>query len=98
MKCNVRIYFRLNPLSQIHILCGGSVYLEKWQLDEDKLTFIILAAALDEEFPVNSVGLSPADKRLADLQMVGDVNMFLNGAIPSPQVHSPQSVRPPSLP
>jgi hypothetical protein len=97
MKCNVRIYFGLKPLSQINIL-RWIIYLEKWQLDEDKLTFIILAAALDEEFPVNSVGLSPADKRLADLQMVGDVNIFLNGAIPSPQVHSPQSVRSPSLP
>jgi hypothetical protein len=97
MKCNVRIYFGLNPLFQINIL-RWIIYLEKWQLDEDKLTFIILAAALDEDFPVNSVGLSPADKRLADLQMVGDVNIFLNGGIPSPQVHSPQSVRSPSLP
>jgi hypothetical protein len=51
-------------------------------LDEDKLTFIILASALDEQFPMN-LGLSPTDKRLADLQMIGDVNIFLNGAIPS---------------
>ena len=63
--------------------------IEKWQLDEDKLTFIILAAPLDdsEPFPTH---ISPTDKRLADLQMIGDVNIFLNGAIPthpSLQVH-----------
>ncbi|KAF8801172.1 hypothetical protein BYT27DRAFT_7174504 [Phlegmacium glaucopus] len=72
---------------------------QKWQLDEDKLTFIILApnpatsksiaaASLDELFHTNS-GLPPTHKR--DLQMIGDVNIFLNGAIPpprpSPQVH-----------
>jgi len=46
------------------------------------LTFIILAAALDdsEPFPTH---ISPTDKLLADLQMVGDVNIFLNGAIPT---------------
>ena len=61
--------------------------VEKWQLDEDKLTFIILAAAakLDQEFPTN-LALSPTDKSLANLQMIGDVNIFLNGALqPSPQ-------------
>ena len=66
----------------------------KWQLDEDKLTFIILApkltsicpaaAPLDDIFPTK-LSLPPTDKRLADhLQMIGDVNIFLNGAIPPP--------------
>ena len=65
-----------SPIHSLHDL------LEKWQLDEDKLTFIILASALDEQFSMN-LGFSPTDKRLADLQMIGDVNIFLNGAIPS---------------
>lgn len=56
---------------------------QKWQLDEDKLTFIILAPALDEQLSLNSLGLSPTDKSLVDLQMIGDVNIFLNGPIPS---------------
>ena len=73
-------------------------------MDEDKLTFIILALkpasetlrvnapapALDELFHTSS-GLSPTDKRLADdFQMIGDVNIFLNSAIPPPQPPSPQ--------
>ena len=70
-------------------------------MDEDKLTFIILAAALDEQqFPVNLDLSSPTDKRLAELQMIGDVNIFLNGAIPAhpfPQVHVTISSTP-SLP
>lgn len=63
-------------------------------MDEDKLTFIILApkltstcfaaAPLDDIFPIK-LSLPPTDKRLADhLQMIGDVNIFLNGAIPPP--------------
>jgi len=44
----------------------------------------------DEQFPLNSLGLSPTDKSLADLQMIGDVNIFLNGAIPSTRLTSPQ--------
>ena len=76
-------------------------------MDEDKLTFIILAPnpassksldtlppdpPLDELFQTNS-GLSPTDKRLTDdFQMIGDVNIFLTGAIPQspPQSSSPQ--------
>ena len=83
-KCNVRAYpiqttvekTISSPVHSLHDL------KEKWQLDEDKLTFIILASALDEQFPMG-LGLSPTDKRLADLQMIGDVNIFMNGAIPS---------------
>lgn len=73
-------------------------FAEKWQLDEDKLTFIILsatnpanagesspaaAAVLEELFlPTTLLGLLPTDERLANLQMIGDVNIFLNGVIP----------------
>ena len=68
-------------------------------MDEDKLTFIILAPnpaltsppPFDQLFHTNS-GLSPTDKRLADgFQMIGDVNIFLNGAIPPPQPPSESS-------
>lgn len=105
MKCKVRC-LKLEFRVKIH---NNFSFKEKWQLDEDKLTFIILAPIsacksltsdpptphLDELFRTNS-GLSPTDKCLADgFQMIGDVNIFLNGAIPpsqppsksSPQVH-----------
>ena len=72
-------------------------------MDEDKLTFIILAPnttskSLDappspilHEILHTSSGLSPTDKRLADdFQMIGDVNVFLNGAIPPLQPSSHQ--------
>ncbi|KAJ6622894.1 GNAT domain-containing protein [Mycena sp. CBHHK59/15] len=56
----------------------------KWQIDEDKLTFIICArgdgsasGALD-----NTSTLSPRDPHVAALQMIGDVNIFLHGAPP----------------
>ena len=45
---------------------------------------------MDELFHTSS-GLSPTDKRLSDdFQMIGDVNIFLNGAIPPLQPSSPQ--------
>lgn len=56
------------------------------------MTFIILAPALGEQFPTY-LGLSPTDKHLADLQMIGDVNIFLNGAIPSSSRPSAQGER-----
>ena len=98
MKCNVRF-----TMFEAWVIIILNLYSkEKWQLDEDKLTFIILAPnpanrtlaapapPLDELFHTNS-GLSPTDKRLADdFQMIGDVNIFLNGAIPPPQPSSPQ--------
>ena len=88
----------------MHLFSFHFFSIEKWQLDEDKLTFIILAPTnlasefltaappLDELFHTSSgPGLSPNDKRLADdFQMIGDVNIFLNGAIPHPQPSSPQ--------
>lgn len=49
---------------------------QKWQFDEDKLTFIILA----RDRHVNEV-TSPQDPILNDLQMIGDVNIFLSGSL-----------------
>jgi len=44
-----------------------------------------------DELSHTSSGLLPTDKRLADdFQMIGDVNIFLHGAIPPPQPSSPQ--------
>jgi hypothetical protein len=81
-------------------------------LDEDKLTFIILAPNPASSKPLaaaapppppapppldellhKSSGLPPTDKCLADdFQMIGDVNLFLHGAIPPPpQPSSPQA-------
>ncbi|KAJ8689575.1 hypothetical protein PTI98_012466 [Pleurotus ostreatus] len=57
---------------------------EKWQIDEDKLTFIILApnhppatAKDDDDARLNLIGLS--DPRLESMLMIGDVNLFLKG-------------------
>ncbi|EFI27016.1 N-acetyltransferase 9-like protein [Coprinopsis cinerea okayama7 len=54
---------------------------EKWQLDEDKLTFIVLSredALFDEDEIVK-----PTDPRLTVCPMVGDVNLFLYGSLES---------------
>lgn len=68
---------------------------EKWQNDEDKLTFIILARQADDQLP-NGLGLSsltapvlPEDSKLKSLPMVGDVNLFLKGTRPG-SAHSVQ--------
>ena len=53
-----------------------STGIEKWQVDEDKLTFIILA----RDRHVNEV-TSPEDPILNDLPMIGDVNIFLSGSL-----------------
>lgn len=44
---------------------------EKWRLDEDKLTFIILARTSDGELATSDI---------PNLPMIGDVNIFFNGA------------------
>ncbi|KAG6809934.1 hypothetical protein H0H92_014016 [Tricholoma furcatifolium] len=59
---------------------------QKWRLDEDKLTFIILSLEslsgeqILRDLPSN---LSPTDETIRSLPMVGDVNMFLKGEIPT---------------
>jgi hypothetical protein len=54
----------------------NSTGLEKWQVDEDKLTFIILA----RDCHVGEV-TSPEDPIRNDLPMIGDVNIFLSGSL-----------------
>ncbi|TFK32295.1 GNAT domain-containing protein [Crucibulum laeve] len=65
---------------------------EKWQVDEDKLTFIILAQDSPSEAKSSSSysiiiprtePISPDDPRIASLTMIGDVNIFLHGTLPS---------------
>ncbi|KAF9522627.1 GNAT domain-containing protein [Crepidotus variabilis] len=51
----------------------------KWQIDEDKLTFIILAKE-SSELLVPPEGLLPDSPLLSKLPMVGDVNIFLYGS------------------
>jgi len=65
---------------------------QQWLLDEDKLTFIILArtehleescsstASLDKILPHEE--LVPTDARVSSLPMIGDVNIFLKGSVP----------------
>ncbi|KDR73176.1 hypothetical protein GALMADRAFT_251761 [Galerina marginata CBS 339.88] len=59
---------------------------EKWQLDEDKLTFIILSRQSKDgttaELPEPPTKLLPTDDLIAGLPMVGDVNIFLHGVPP----------------
>jgi hypothetical protein len=50
---------------------------EKWQLDEDKLTFIVCARADSDALEAGEV--TPKDRRVSGLQMIGDVNIFLHG-------------------
>ncbi|KAK7452098.1 hypothetical protein VKT23_012202 [Stygiomarasmius scandens] len=61
----------------------------KWREDEDKLTFIILARGPPQaSIPPNSMQppediVDPNDPRLDGFSMVGDVNLFFSGTIPS---------------
>ncbi|TFY68859.1 hypothetical protein EVG20_g3379 [Dentipellis fragilis] len=48
---------------------------QKWQTDQDKLTFIILARP-ETDAPAST----PTPAQIAALPMVGDVNLFLKGA------------------
>ncbi|KAF9269753.1 hypothetical protein L218DRAFT_890577 [Marasmius fiardii PR-910] len=49
----------------------------KWRVDEDKLTFIVLART--PEVQGASGQLDPKDATIQNLSMVGDVNLFLSG-------------------
>ncbi|KAL4262030.1 acetyltransferase family protein [Pleurotus pulmonarius] len=57
---------------------------EKWQIDEDKLTFIILAPnhppSGGEAHKVCLNLLGPSDPKLESMPMIGDVNLFLKGS------------------
>ena len=92
MKCKVRcLKLELFPL-----FLSNNLKRKNGSWMKDKLTFITLAPnpacksltsppPLDQLFHTKS-GLSLTDKRLADdFQMIGDVDIFLNGAIPPPQ-------------
>ena len=102
MPCNVRI--SSDHDSAAIILNVESVCVETWSVDQDKLTFIVLArdpsggddADLQRPWasfdPSSSdfMSISPMDERLAALPMIGDVNIFLKGTIP-PSVEDPPS-------
>ncbi|KAJ3807022.1 GNAT domain-containing protein [Lentinula aff. lateritia] len=61
----------------------------KWQMDEDKLTFIILAREGDAFIPDT---VNPTDSQVSSLPMVGDVNIFFSG---TPHSVSESTNRPP---
>ncbi|KAJ7264882.1 N-acetyltransferase 9-like protein [Mycena haematopus] len=50
----------------------------KWQLDEDKLTFIVCAR--EDSDTLEPRPLNPRDPRVVALRMIGDVNIFLHGS------------------
>ncbi|KAK7038246.1 N-acetyltransferase 9 [Favolaschia claudopus] len=50
----------------------------KWQLDDDKLTFIVCAR--QDSDMLASGRLSAQDPRVSSLPMIGDVNIFLHGS------------------
>ncbi|KAF7337859.1 N-acetyltransferase 9 [Mycena venus] len=52
----------------------------KWQLDEDKLTFIVCSR--EESDTLQPGLLNSRDSRLAALPAIGDVNIFLHGSPP----------------
>ncbi|KAF7363994.1 Acyl-CoA N-acyltransferase [Mycena sanguinolenta] len=56
----------------------------KWQLDEDKLTFIVCDRGDSDS--LESKPLNPRDPRVSALRMIGDVNIFLHGS-PSQDTH-----------
>ncbi|KAG6914694.1 hypothetical protein DXG01_015879 [Tephrocybe rancida] len=59
---------------------------QKWRRDEDKLTFIVLSRKTpsgEQLLPDVPSILLPTDPVITSLPMVGDVNMFLKGAIPT---------------
>ncbi|RDB30015.1 N-acetyltransferase 9 [Hypsizygus marmoreus] len=64
---------------------------QKWLVDEDKLTFIVLArddtTTMSQEQIEEASNLdctvSPEDPYIRSLRMIGDVNLFLHGQIPN---------------
>ncbi|KAF8635435.1 hypothetical protein AX15_000422 [Amanita polypyramis BW_CC] len=54
---------------------------QKWLLDNDKLTFIILSKPEGFTMPSGQASCLP-DPRIESLPMVGDVNLFLHGIPP----------------
>ncbi|KAG6889440.1 hypothetical protein C0995_001208 [Termitomyces sp. Mi166 len=59
---------------------------QKWRLDDDKLTFIILSRTTSsgEQLLLDVPQVpSPMDPTIQALPMVGDVNMFFKGLIPT---------------
>jgi hypothetical protein len=91
MKCNVRVH-RVCEAINLTVI---SIITEKWQLDEDKLTFIILSRVhpsrdvrqfnqTSDPDPIddNSIPLIPSDERITSLPMIGDVNIFFSGTHP----------------
>lgn len=70
MKCNVSLQKTTSSPQSYQ-----NNTTEKWQFDQDKLTFIILARG-STQLPSQ---IFPEDPRLAILPMVGDVNIFLHG-------------------
>ncbi|KAG5636728.1 hypothetical protein H0H81_007057 [Sphagnurus paluster] len=70
---------------------------QKWRLDEDKLTFIVLARETTSgdrlPLPNDVEALLPRDPLISALPMVGDVNMFLKGKVPD---RSPINIEPES--
>lgn len=67
-------------------------------MDDDKLTFIILAhegipSRDSAETPsslslaLNAETVSPSDPRVASLPMIGDVNIFFRGTVPDVKDH-----------
>ncbi|TFK26143.1 N-acetyltransferase 9-like protein [Coprinopsis marcescibilis] len=54
---------------------------QKWQIDEDKLTFIILSRENGPLAATTEENIKPTDPRLSECPMVGDVNLFLSGTL-----------------
>jgi hypothetical protein len=70
MRCSVR-NLAFSTCASTHTA------IEKWQVDEDKLTFIILSRE-GIDLPIDCI---LQDTRLPQCPMVGDVNIFINGAL-----------------
>jgi hypothetical protein len=73
MKCNVSGFYHRYYHNQSSIP-------EKWQFDDDKLTFIILAR---DETQLPASKIIPDDSCLKILPMIGDANIFLHGPLTS---------------